>query len=66
MTPERRDVGASGAAYEPYVGRWSWLVAREFVGWLETPREQCWLDIGCGTGALAVLFRGVGPTPQSP
>jgi ubiquinone/menaquinone biosynthesis C-methylase UbiE len=32
MTRERQDVWASGDASEPYVGRWSRLVAREVVG----------------------------------
>jgi SAM-dependent methyltransferase len=45
-------VWASGNAYEPYVGRWSRLVAREFVEWLEAARNVSWLDVGCGTGAL--------------
>ena len=39
-------------AYEPYVGRWSRLVAREFVQWLAVPPGSRWLDVGCGTGAL--------------
>jgi SAM-dependent methyltransferase len=43
----------SGDAYEPYVGRWSRLVAREFLGWLAVPPGARWLDVGCGTGALA-------------
>jgi SAM-dependent methyltransferase len=47
------DMWATGATYEPYVGRWSRLVAREFVQWLAIPRESCWLDVGCGTGALS-------------
>jgi hypothetical protein len=34
------------------VGRWSRLVAREFVNWLGGPRDSEWLDIGCGTGTL--------------
>jgi len=42
----------SGDAYEPYVGRWSRLVAREFVKWLAVPPGSRWLDVGCGTGAL--------------
>jgi SAM-dependent methyltransferase len=46
------DVWASGAAYEPYVGRWSRLVSTEFVGWLDVPAEGRWLDVGCGTGAV--------------
>jgi SAM-dependent methyltransferase len=49
----RTDAWDSGDAYEPYVGRWSRLVAREFLGWLAVPRGGCWLDVGCGTGALA-------------
>jgi ubiquinone/menaquinone biosynthesis C-methylase UbiE len=43
----------SGDVYEPYVGRWSRLVAREFLGWLAAPAALDWLDVGCGTGALA-------------
>jgi hypothetical protein len=42
----------SGDAYEPYVGRWSRPVAREFLGWLAVPDGGRWLDVGCGTGAL--------------
>ena len=39
MDPIRghRDVWESGASYEPYVGRWSRVVAREFVPWLDVP-----------------------------
>ncbi len=46
------DVWASGNAYEPYVGRWSRAVAREFIAWLAPARDARWLDVGCGTGAL--------------
>ena len=46
------DRWASGALYEPYVGRWSRQVAESFLPWLEAPRHAAWLDIGCGTGAL--------------
>ena len=51
--PQRKDTWASGATYEPYVGRWSRLVAREFLAWLAIPPGARWLDIGCGTGALS-------------
>jgi SAM-dependent methyltransferase len=44
---------ASGAAYEPYVGRWSRKVAREFLSWLHIPAQSRWLDVGCGTGAIS-------------
>jgi SAM-dependent methyltransferase len=43
---------ASGDAYEPYVGRWSRLVAREFLDWIGLAPGLDWLDAGCGTGAL--------------
>lgn len=43
---------AVGDLYEPYIGRWSRLVAREFLAWLHTPQRLAWLDVGCGTGAL--------------
>jgi SAM-dependent methyltransferase len=49
----RHDVWASGDAYEQYVGRWSRLVAKEFIRWLAIPADRQWLDVGCGTGALS-------------
>jgi SAM-dependent methyltransferase len=49
-------VWASGAAYEPYVGRWSRLVAPEFLSWLAVPPGGRWLDVGCGTGALSATI----------
>jgi SAM-dependent methyltransferase len=52
-TAGSRDSWASGAAYEPYVGRWSRLVARDFLVWLSIPAGADWLDVGCGTGALS-------------
>ena len=48
-----KETWASGAAYESYVGRWSRLVAREFLSWLDMPAGSHWLDVGCGTGALS-------------
>jgi ubiquinone/menaquinone biosynthesis C-methylase UbiE len=44
---------ADGAAYESYVGRWSRLVAKEFLAWLNVETQARWLDVGCGTGALS-------------
>ena len=46
----------SGAPYEAYVGRWSRLVAVEFLNWLERAVGLDWADIGCGTGALSAAI----------
>lgn len=50
--PRPPDVWADGAAYEAYVGRWSRLVAREFLSWLAIAPRGRWLEVGCGTGVL--------------
>jgi SAM-dependent methyltransferase len=52
MAESATQLWASGDVYEPYVGRWSRLVAREFLGWLDAPDGLDWLDVGCGTGAM--------------
>jgi trans-aconitate methyltransferase len=52
-TVTRNDAWSSGNSYESYVGRWSRLVAREFIHWLAAPEQSRWLDVGCGTGALS-------------
>lgn len=43
---------SGGAHYESFVGRWSRLVAAEFVPWLGVPSGSTWIDVGCGTGEL--------------
>lgn len=73
MTNQTRDdVWAIGAAYEPYIGRWSRLVAREFLPTLTVRPRADWLDVGCGSGALIEailssaapsLVRGVDASP---
>jgi SAM-dependent methyltransferase len=63
---------AAGDAYEPYVGRWSRPVAREFLAWLPVGEGARWLDVGCGTGALTrtvlavanpAALLGIDPSP---
>jgi len=44
---------SSGDSYERYIGRWSRLVAKEFIHWVAIPETSRWLDVGCGTGALS-------------
>jgi SAM-dependent methyltransferase len=47
------DSWTSDLAYEPYIGRWSRLVAPRFLRWLPACPAAGWCDVGCGTGALA-------------
>ncbi|HEU4994274.1 MAG TPA: class I SAM-dependent methyltransferase, partial [Gemmatimonadaceae bacterium] len=54
------DVWAVGNAYEPYIGRWSRLVAHEFIDWLSPARGDSWLDVGCGTGAMTATVLATG------
>ena len=51
-----KDNWAVGKRYEPYVGRWSRLVAKDFLAWLRAPPCLDWLDVGCGTGALTEVI----------
>ncbi|MFL6404124.1 MAG: class I SAM-dependent methyltransferase [Nitrososphaeraceae archaeon] len=50
---ERKDMWANGGSYESYVGRWSRLVARQFLTLLDVTSDGQWLDVGSGTGALS-------------
>lgn len=50
------DTWARGDPYERYVGRWSRQVAPLFLAWLHLPAALRWLDVGCGTAALAAAI----------
>jgi SAM-dependent methyltransferase len=58
------EVWAVGSSYEAYVGRWSRLVARELIAWLEVAGGGAWLDVGCGTGALSQTVLGAADPAQ--
>jgi SAM-dependent methyltransferase len=51
--PQLGDEWTAGATYEDFMGRWSRLLAPGFVSWLSVGPSANWLDVGCGTGALA-------------
>ena len=53
LTSAASDQWASGGAYDAFIGRWSRLVAAEFLAWLAVPPLRRWLDVGCGTGGLS-------------
>jgi SAM-dependent methyltransferase len=59
MTDRPKEIWASGAAYESYVGRWSRPVATEFLAWLSVAQGSRLLDVGCGTGALSGTIAGL-------
>ncbi|HEX4999288.1 MAG TPA: class I SAM-dependent methyltransferase [Terriglobia bacterium] len=50
------DAWMAGDAYEAYMGRWSRMVARTFVEWLNPKPFADWIEIGCGTGALTATI----------
>lgn len=58
------DAWVVGEPYEQFMGRWSRLVAREFLAWLSHPPGRTWGDVGCGTGALVAMLLG-GAAPQA-
>ncbi|MBP7000751.1 class I SAM-dependent methyltransferase [Amaricoccus sp.] len=53
----RHDAWGVAESYELYMGRWSRLVAARFLDWLDPPPGLDWLEVGCGTGALAGAIR---------
>ncbi len=56
---EEQDVAVD---YDRFMGRWSALIAEQFIDWLAIPAGQRWLDVGCGTGALtAAIVRRTAP-----
>ena len=46
------DKWTSGADYDQWMGRWSRLVANEFLTWLGLTCHLRYLDVCCGSGIL--------------
>jgi SAM-dependent methyltransferase len=46
------DRWTSGAHYDQWMGRWSRLLAQEFLYWLDLPAGLRWLDVCCGSGMV--------------
>jgi SAM-dependent methyltransferase len=51
-SPKGRESWNDSNAYDLYVGRWSRLIAEDFLHWLQPPPNVSWLEVGCGTGSL--------------
>jgi SAM-dependent methyltransferase len=50
------DQWTSGEAYDIWMGRWSALLAAEFLSWLRLPANQRALDVCCGSGILSLAI----------
>jgi SAM-dependent methyltransferase len=50
------DQWTSGEAYDIWMGRWSTLLAQEFLIWLRLPAAQRVLDVCCGSGVLSLAI----------
>lgn len=44
MTTERKDTWAAGKLYEPYIGRWSRLAAKE-IFWRGLTHRRSWIGL---------------------
>jgi SAM-dependent methyltransferase len=64
MQSMKIDKWTSGVHYDQWMGRWSRLLAREFLKWLGLPAGLRWIDVCCGSGIVteAIVERS---TPAS-
>lgn len=59
-TPQLRYNWADPDVYESFIGRWSELLAGEFLPRVNIPPESRVLDVACGTGVLSRALAQVG------
>ena len=55
---------SAGAGYERFMGRWSRLLAPQFVAFAGVKDGARMLDVGTGTGSLAAAMEKAGPAVQ--
>jgi SAM-dependent methyltransferase len=55
---------SDGGAYERFLGRWSRLLAGLFAAFARPPDQGHVLDVGCGTGSLALTLAEHRPAVQ--
>jgi SAM-dependent methyltransferase len=48
----KMDRWTSGSHYDQWMGRWSRLLAKEFLTWLNLAPGLRWLDVCCGSGVI--------------
>jgi ubiquinone/menaquinone biosynthesis C-methylase UbiE len=53
---ETQNLFPDGKAYERLMGRFSQVAGREFLDWLDAPRNLRWIDVGCGNGAFTEVL----------
>jgi SAM-dependent methyltransferase len=51
-----RYTATDAQAYERLMGRWSPLLAQQLIAWAGIEAGDRVLDVGCGTGSLALAF----------
>src|SRR5262249_37891502 len=55
-TAGKKEKWTSGDAYEIWMARWSRMLARLLLEWIEVPPGAVWLDLCCGTGILSMTI----------
>jgi SAM-dependent methyltransferase len=51
-----KDRWTSGAGYDLWMGRWSRILADQFLKWLQVPARASWLDVCCGGGIVTQVI----------
>jgi SAM-dependent methyltransferase len=54
--PGSLDRWTSGSDYDRWMGRWSRMLAEQFLIWLDIPPGARWLDVCCGSGIVTELI----------